>query len=190
MLKMLEDPPEHVYFMLCTTEPEKLLSTVRQRCTSIGLKPIKEKDITEIVSSVCKKERMKLRPSVFEKIVEYAEGSAREALQLLDKVYQLESEDDQLEAIEKASLKAQGISLARLLINKKTKWNQVAPLLKELRSEEPERIRYIILGYAVSVVLNKPNERAITMIEAFRDNFYDCKFAGVVAACYEMLNGE
>ena len=190
MLKMLEDTPKHVYFILCTTEPEKLLPTIRQRCLKIDLKPIKIQDLDKIIENVRAKEKIKITEEVHEKIVEYAGGSAREALQLLDKVYQLETEEEQLDAIEKASLQAQAISLARLLINTKTKWPEVGKLLKELRQEDSERIRYLVLSYATSILLKKANERAMRMLEEFSDNFYDSKFAGVVGACYNIINGE
>jgi len=189
MLKLLEEPPDHVYFILCTTEPQKLISTIQQRCTVIRLLPIPPDDIEKIVKNVCKQEHIKLSDKVLEKLVEYAEGSAREALQILDKIYQLDSKSEQMAAIEKASVTAQVITIARQLLNPKTKWKQISPTLKQLENEDAEQIRYIVLGYAKAVLLNKDTPRAFRMIEAFRDNFYDCKFAGIVAACYEVIQG-
>jgi hypothetical protein len=84
----------------------------------------------------------------------------------------------------------QTIEIARKLISTGTKWRDIAPILKELENEDAERIRYMILGYGKSVLLKKDNPRAYRMIDAFRENFYDCKFAGVIAACYEVIVGE
>jgi len=189
MLKLLEEPPDHVYFILCTTDPQKLLSTILQRCTVIRLLPIPFEDIRDIVKNVCHQENIKLSKKVFERLIEYAEGSAREALQILDKIYQLEDEREQLDAIEKASVKTQAITIARMLLNTKTKWKQISPILKELENEDAEQIRYMILGYGRAVLLSKDTPRAFRMIESFRDNFYDSKFSGVVAACYEVIQG-
>jgi DNA polymerase III subunit gamma/tau len=189
MLKLLEEPPDHVYFILCTTEPQKLIPTIVQRCTVIRLLPIPSEDVEAIVKNVCEQEHIKLSKKVFTQLIEYAEGSAREALQILDKIYQLENEDEQLDAVEKASVKAQAITIARMLLNTKTRWKQISPILKELENEDAEQIRWMILGYGKSVLLSKDTPRAFRMIEAFRDHFYDCKFAGVVAACYEVIQG-
>jgi len=187
MLKLLEDPPEHVYFMLATTEPERLIGGIKQRCLKIKLNPIADLQIRRILVRVCKKEKISVSKKVILKIVKYSGGSAREALQVLDKVYLLDGEKEQLKAIEKASLKTATIEIARRLMNIKTKWRDIAPILKKLENEDPEQIRWMILGYGKSVLLKTSNARAFRMIEAFRDNFYDCKFAGVVAACYEII---
>jgi DNA polymerase-3 subunit gamma/tau len=187
MLKLLEDPPKHAYFILATTEPEKLLKGILQRCLVLKLKPIPNKSIYHITKNVCSLENIRLSKPVMKKLVEYAGGSAREALQILDKIYQLDSEKEQIDAIESVSIRTQTIQIARMLISTKTKWRNIAPILKELENEDPEQIRYMVLGYAKSVLLSKDNPRAFRMIEAFRDNFYDAKFAGVVSACYELL---
>ena len=187
MLKLLEDPPEHVYFMLATTEPEKLLAGIKQRCLQVKLNPISEDALLEIINNICKKEKIKISDAVKEKIAEYAGGAAREALQILDKVYQLDSTKKQLKAIEKSSTTTATIEIARKLMNPKTKWREIAPILKELENEDAENIRWMILGYGKSVLLKSDNARAFRMIEAFRDNFYDSKFSGVVSACYEIL---
>jgi len=187
LLKILEDPPSHAYFILATTEPERLLDGIRQRCLVLKLNPISEESLQAIVQQVCSKEKIKLAEPVMEKLLEYAGGSAREALQILDRVHQLESKQEQLEAITKISTTTKVIEIVKLLLNKNTKWNQLTPILKELQGEDAEQIRYITLSYARSVLLGRDNPRAFRIIEAFRDNFYDCKFSGVVAACYEVL---
>lgn len=187
LLKVLENPPDHAYFVLCTTDPQKLIEGIIQRCLVLRLKPISSSCMADIIMGVCKKERIKLSNDVLEKIVEYAEGSAREALQILDKVRGLTKEKEQLNAIEKASIKTQTILIARKLMDTRTKWRDIAPLLKELDGEDTEQIRYMVLGYAKSVLLKKDNARAFRMMELFLDNFYDSKFAGVVAACYQII---
>lgn len=189
MLKLLEDPPDHVYFFLATTDPEKLLQGIKQRCLSIKLNPIKNPALLKILQNICKKESIKIDEEVLEKIVEYSGGSARDAIQILDKVYLLDDTKEQLTSITKASVRTASIEIARKLINTKTKWRDIAPILKELENEDPETIRWMILGYGKSVLLNKENTRAYRMIQAFRDNFYDCKGAGIVASCWEVING-
>ena len=192
MLKMLEDTPRHVYFMLCTTEPTKLLTTIKTRCTEVKVKPISQQDLYELVRSVSVTESEgHFDPSeeVLEKIAEIAEGSARSALVLLEKIYGIEGEDDQLLVLEKSDHKSQSIEIARALLNQKTQWSDMAKILKEV-DDQPERIRRMILTYMKNVLLGgKKNNRAFLILQAFRDNFFDSEMAGLVAACYEVLNG-
>lgn len=189
LLKMLEEPPDHAYFILCTTEPEKLLDTIRQRCTlKIRLKPVENEEIENRLTFICKEEKLKISEKVIAKIAECSEGSVREAIQRLDDIKELEDEEEMMNIIEKASLKAQVIEIARLLLNKNTSWKDMAKLLKNLEKEDPESIRYMILGYAKAVILNSGSPRAYQMLEVFSDNFYDSKMAGVVKACYELLS--
>jgi len=188
LLKPLEDTPKHVYFMLATTELEKIPTGVRQRCLPIKLNPVSEKYIGHILLHICKKEKIKVSKTVLQKIVKYSGGSPREAIQILDRIYLLDDEQEQLEAVVKSSVQTQTIEIARLLIRNQTRWRDIAPILKELREEDVEPIRQMILSYATSVLVKSDNARAFRIIEAFRDNFFDCRFSGVVAGCYEVLS--
>jgi DNA polymerase III gamma/tau subunit len=190
MLKLLEDTPGHAYFILATTDPEKLLEGIRQRCMDIKLNPIDDKHLYQIVKNVCQKEKIKLSKEVMKKLVEYAAGSAREAIQILDKVYQIGSAKKQLRIIESATPRTKTEFIARKLMDTRTKWKDIAPTLRDITKSNPEQIRHQVMNYGMKVLLGgKDNPRAFRMIEAFRDNFFDSKFAGVVAACYEIIQG-
>ena len=185
-LKMLEDTPNHVYFLLCTTDPEKLLKTVRTRCTELRLGPLSAKDMESVVRSVLEKEGKELSGDVVDKIVDVADGSARKALVLLHQIIDIESEEEQIEIVQKSESKKQAIDLCRLLL-RGAKWTEVAELLKQIE-EEPETIRHMVLGYANSVVLGggKMAKRGAAMLDAFRDHFYDSKKAGLTLACWTL----
>lgn len=188
-LKILEEPPSHVYFMLCTTEPEKLINTVRQRCMSIRLKPLPASALQKLLSYVCKKEKLEISKKVLSTVIEHADGSARETLQILDRVREASTEKEQLAQIKTATVKAQAIEIARLLMSKGTKWDDISRILSNLQDEDPEGLRHMIMTYSRKVLLGRDNPRAFRVLDAFRDNFYDSKFNGVVAACYEVIVG-
>lgn len=187
-LKLLEDTPAHVYFLLATTNPEKLTKTLRNRCTTISLELLDSVIMMGLITSVLIKERKGIPQEVAEAIVEAAEGSPRKALVFLDTVIDLPSEKDQLRAISNPDVERKGVDLARVLMKSYTSWTSVSTLLRDL-DEDPETIRWIVLGYARSVLVGsgKSQGRAYAVIEAFRDNFYDSKKAGLAAACYEIL---
>lgn len=187
-LKMLEDTPSHIYFILATTEPQKLLKTIRTRCTELALKPLTDAEISNLITDVAKQEKFTFSKDVSDKIIECSFGSARQALVHLDKISKLKDEQEMIDAVQPSSTEMQAINIARALFNYKTKWPEMAKILKEAEGEDPEGIRYLVLAYAKSILLNRGNHRAFVMIECFRDNFYDSKFAGLCAACFEVFN--
>ena len=193
LLKMLEDTPNHIYFFLATTNPEKLLKTIRNRCTEISVKPLKDKDLIELIKSVCIKEGLTGFPSdVVKKIVECSEGSARKALVFLHKVIELKNKKEMLNAIITASAETQAFEIVRALLYKpKTTWSQMAKILRETMGEDAEQIRWLVLACAKTEILKggKLAAKAFLIIDAFRDNFYDSKHAGLCAACYEVIVG-
>jgi len=189
-LKILEDTPSHVYFILCTTDPQKLIATIRSRATIYPIKPLTSTSINEIIKRVCTKEKIKISKTVSDKIVSLSDDSARNALVFLDKIALLDKEKDQLEAISEASVEAAAIQIARTLVNPRTTWIQMAKVLKETQKEDAEGMRWMILGYAKAILINgKSDDRAFQIIQVFRDNWYDCKAAGLVSCCYEIING-
>jgi len=187
VLKLLEDTPEHVRFVLCTTDPEKLLKTIRTRCTTFQVSALPKRSIIKLLKTVCIDEGVVVN-SGFEKVLEeiarVSEGLPRKALVLLDQVIDL-NDEDALKAIEKVTLnESTTIELCRLLIeNIPNKWNQMAAMLKSL-DEEPESVRYAILGYLASVLLNKGEIKIAQLISIFSESFMYSGRAGLIAACF------
>lgn len=188
LLKMTEDTPKHVYFMLATTNPDKIVQTLRTRSSKIKVELLTDKEMRTLLTRVTENERLKLSEDVIDKLVECAEGSARQGLVLLDQIVEVKGEDNQLEAIAGLKAKTEAIELARMLFNPRSQWNDVASLIKNI-TDEPERIRHMVLGYSTSVLLGggKLCGRAYEVINAFQDNFYDSKKAGLAAACFEVM---
>lgn len=189
LLKVLEDTPSHVYFFLCTTDPQKLKQTIRTRCHLVELKSLSDKDIGDLIRDVAEKEGVEIPSEVVIKIQDCSDGSARQALVFLHAVLDMKDEKAQLEAITKGSVETFGIDIARLLI-KRGDWKSVTRLLKQLKSEDPEKVRWVVMGYASAVLLNKSDPHVAHVLECFRDNFYDSKFNGLVMACWEVLHGD
>jgi DNA polymerase-3 subunit gamma/tau len=190
-LKCLEDTPSHVYFILATTDPQKLKKTVRSRCTEYPIRAFDSASLRTLIKKVCKGEKKKLSEEVEDKIITTSDNSARNALVLLEKVLVLSDEEDQLETISKSSSEMAAIQIARALFDPRTKWADMATILKATETEEPESIRYLILSYARTVLLGggKNAGRAFTVLSIFRDDFYSCKKAGLAMCCYEVIVG-
>ena len=84
MLKTLEEPPEHVKFILATTDPQKIPVTVLSRCLQFNLKQIPAPQIRGQLEKVLSKEQIEFEPAALALIARAAEGSMRDALSLLD----------------------------------------------------------------------------------------------------------
>jgi DNA polymerase-3 subunit gamma/tau len=84
MLKTLEEPPEHVKFVLATTEPQKIPVTVLSRCLQFNLKQIPQPQIQGRLQQILEAEGLASEPAALALIARSAQGSLRDALSLLD----------------------------------------------------------------------------------------------------------
>jgi len=86
-LKTLEEPPEHVIFILATTEPERVIETIRSRTTQIAFKRIKNTDIITSLEKISKAEKINLSKDVLEYIANQSDGSLRDAINLFEQTF-------------------------------------------------------------------------------------------------------
>lgn len=84
LLKTLEEPPEHVKFLLATTDPEKLPITVLSRCLQFNLKHVQEDTLVKHLQNILKEENIQFELSALHLLARAAKGSVRDALSLLD----------------------------------------------------------------------------------------------------------
>ena len=86
LLKTLEEPPEHVIFILATTDPQKVPETIISRCQCFSFKRISNDLIVERLKEVAKKEKIKIDDDVLEQIAISSNGGLRDSLVLLDQL--------------------------------------------------------------------------------------------------------
>ena len=84
MLKTLEEPPEHVKFILATTDPQKIPVTVLSRCLQFNLKQMPQGHIVDHLSQILQAEGVAFEPGALRHLAKAAAGSMRDALSLLD----------------------------------------------------------------------------------------------------------
>ena len=97
LLKILEEPPEHLMFILATTELQKVPATILSRCQRHSFRRIDTPDIAEYLEYIAKQESFKLSHEAAELIARLADGGVRDALSLLDQCSASETID--LEAV-------------------------------------------------------------------------------------------
>lgn len=86
LLKALEDPPKHVYYILCTTEPEKLIETVRQRCLQFRFNSLTPDETAALLWNVGEQENVNLTDEIVQAIIDRSNGSPRLTLNMLEKI--------------------------------------------------------------------------------------------------------
>ena len=86
LLKTLEEPPEHVIFILATTEPHKILPTILSRCQRYDFEKVSNADIKERIRVILNEEHIEFVDSAINLIVKLADGGMRDALSILEKV--------------------------------------------------------------------------------------------------------
>jgi DNA polymerase-3 subunit gamma/tau len=84
LLKTLEEPPEHVLFILATTETHKVPATIVSRCQRFAFRRINKEDISKRLFHICEKEDISIEKDAIELLTQMADGSLRDALSLLD----------------------------------------------------------------------------------------------------------
>ncbi len=190
LLKALEDTPKHIYYILCTTDPQKLLPTIRGRCSQLQVKPLTDREMKILLRRVVKAEDESIAKEVYDQITQDSMGYPRNALQILAQVLSVEEEQRLKVAKKTAEIQSKTIELCRALVEG-APWKKVSVILKGLKDEDPEGVRRAVLGYCQAVLLGgeSQNDGVAGVMEEFISPFYNVGFAGVVLACYSALFG-
>ena len=187
LLKILEDTPSHVYFIICTTDPQKLINTIRGRCSQHQVSPLSDGEMFKLLRSIVKEEGKSLQKAVYEQIIQDGMGLPRHTLQTLYQVLNV-PEDKRLEVAKKAAEEqSQSIELCRALLGR-TGWKKVAEILTGLKDQDAESIRRHVLGYCNSILLKGDNPQAAVVMEAFEEPTYPMGWPAVTLACYRAVN--
>lgn len=88
LLKILEEPPPHVIFILATTELHKIPATIVSRCTTVTFYKASEDEIIEALEKILKNEGIQVEKKALQQIASFADGSFRDAVKLLEQTCQ------------------------------------------------------------------------------------------------------
>ncbi len=89
LLKTLEEPPAHVIFVLCTTDPQKIPPTIVSRCFHIGFVKATEKELVRSLKRIVIEEKIKITDNVLASVASLADGSFRDAAKYLEELSKL-----------------------------------------------------------------------------------------------------
>lgn len=188
LLKALEDPPDHVYYILCTTDPQQLLPTIRGRCQQFQVHPLTERQMLQLLRKIVKAEDESISKAVYDQIVTDSLGQGRDALQILEQVLCAEPDRRLSVAKRTAEMQNQSIELCRALI-KAEGWKRIAGILSGLQEQDAVGIQNHVLKYCRSILLKGPNDQAAAIMEEFMEPFFYTGHNGLLFACYSIVYG-
>lgn len=172
LLKVVEEPPAHVYFAFCTTESDKVPNTIQSRCTQFNLKPVSHSDLCSLLEAIVSLENLPIPSQGIDLIARNAFGSPRNALTSLNLCGHCTNLDEVRSALEEAEGDADSIELCRLLTgNTALTWKKAVTLLKRMDNKAPESIRLLVVNYVAKALISTTSESIAIKYLAILDAF-------------------
>jgi DNA polymerase-3 subunit gamma/tau len=149
LLKLIEEPPEHIFIMLCTTEFNKVPATIIQRCFHVLLRPVTQSIMEEYVSTIAELEGWEVAGDVLQAVVQVAAGSPRKSLSTLQAVHDAPNRDEVKRIIALQSVDDPVIDIVKYLLKGGNNWPHMRGLLlkvddSDFDSNIIEMCRYIM----------------------------------------------
>ncbi len=158
LLKTLEEPPKHVIFILATTEPHKVPSTIHSRCQRFDFRGIQKAAMVEHLREIIEKEAITISDEAIDLIVEAAEGGMRDAISLLDQVVSYSDDEisvEDIHAIRGSVSQEHMLDIAQAVLNQDVV--KALSILDRLMEEGKESQNVItdLIGFYRDVLLYK-----------------------------------
>ncbi len=195
LLKTLEEPPKHVIFILATTEPHKIPSTILSRCQRFDFRKITDSDIVERLKYICKNENVDIEESALYEIANLSDGGMRDSISLLDQIIsyvdknQVITENDVHDVSGTLNFDKM-FEFTKTIINKDL--NSILSLLK-LYDENGINIKKFIeqlIKFFENIILSKETPSYLESITNKFDKFTEFKDIEITPLlnCIEILN--
>ena len=127
LLKTLEEPPEHVKFILATTEPQKLPATILSRCQRFDYKKISENDVIKRLKIICEESNIKISEEALKLVAILSEGAMRDAISILERCSQ-ETEEEISSNLVKELVGIPSVKYIASLVNAMFERDEIAAL--------------------------------------------------------------
>jgi DNA polymerase III gamma/tau subunit len=171
LLMVLEEPPPHLSWWLCTTEPSKIKDTIKTRCTSFMLSSVSEDDLETLFDRVATAEKIKMDDDIALLCIREAKGSPR---QLLVNMVTCRDITDLKEAKRSLAVAIEHdaiIELCRQLAKGGGSWAKMMSIFERLKDDNPESVRIVACNYFASAIKGSKSEREVMHFLTLLDNF-------------------
>jgi replication-associated recombination protein RarA len=174
LLKSIEEPPAHVAWFLCTTEPGKVPQTIKTRCSVIPLAPVAEPDMRRLYARVAEAEGVKLPDEVRAVIIRQAEGSPRQMLVNLAMCRDARSRKEASAILRDARESDAVVELCKFLMARGS-WPAACAILDKLADEPPESVRIAVCNYLGGALRRAGSDKQacalLALLEPFAEPF-------------------
>lgn len=175
LLKATEEPPSHVYWVFCSTNPGKIPKTMQTRCLKFELRPVSEDDLYKLLKKVVSAEKFDVDDSILEIIIDESGGSPRQALVYLEACLYCESAAEARRIMRSASQSKEVVDLCRFIIRPQGGWVQAMKLIKGLGDIEAEGVRINVVNYLGATLLKTSDVGAakhlLFLLECFGEEY-------------------
>lgn len=176
ILKIVEEPPAHLFWLFCTTAPTKVPMTIRNRCQQFGVREVAPDELAKLLRNVAKREGIELADDILMYIASKSLGSPRRALVNLEACATVKNRREAAAALEQVVDEDAVLDLCRFLCQpaKKT-WPKAMELVAKIGDANGEGVRIIVANY-VAACLSKAESDAeagkyLTVLDAFSTPF-------------------
>lgn len=198
LLKTLEEPPEHVKFILATTEPQKIPATILSRCQRFDFKTLSIDNIINRLQTICNDSNITITSDALRTIAVLAEGGMRDAISILERCIQ-DGENEINEDKVKDLVGIPKLEFINKLVNNIIKYNPTDALLtinevldegKDLDNFLWEIIKYVkdILLYKTCGTLELYNSNELEQIKSISDEASKERLLSLIYDLSELAN--
>lgn len=169
LLKSVEEPPPHVFWVFCTTEAAKVPEAIVTRCHSYNLRSVRTQDVEELLELVSEAEQMDIARIVdqsIEMVARACNGSPRQALVMLSMIRDCRTPEEVKRLLETPGDNAEIIELCRLLLDRRLDWSKLVGVLGRIEGVTAESARIVIANYlSACLVKCKSDKEAQVLLD-------------------------
>ncbi len=157
LLKTVEEPPQHVKFFFCTTEINKVLPAIRSRCQITPFVKLTNKQLTQLISTIAEKENYAYNADSISLIANSADGSARNAINLLEQSSAVLNDADAVAQILGTASTSNFYKLTKYIFDKKPK--ETINLVEEIfdNAIDPNSVMNKYADYIAELIIQRVN---------------------------------
>ncbi len=182
LLKVIEEPPPHLFWFLCTTEPTKVPVTIRNRCQQFAVREVPPNVLAALLTRVAKADKIDLPDDILEYIAAKSGGSPRRALVNLERCDGVTTRKEAAVAMEQVLNEDAVLELCRFLCSTGSKpWAKAMDIVTRITGTKEavpnaEGIRIMVVHYIAACLKKASDEEALgflPLLECFSQPFLD-----------------
>jgi DNA polymerase III gamma/tau subunit len=162
LLKITEEPPDHLFIALCTTELSKVPDTIRQRCYKVELRPIGSPAILALLADIADMEGWPVTSEVLQAVVTSSDGSPRKAISILQQVHGCKDRDEVKRIITLIDESDPVYRLCQMLASGQRSWEKIKPLLDNMDDGQINAAVAQLSGYIVKAMAGSKDDKQAT----------------------------